>query len=69
LSLYFKRLTKGTFEHPKTKKGYQISYEKLLLVLRGISRRKIVKRNRYSLKKEQEIRLVGNKVERFVKIE
>ena len=52
LSLYFKRLSKGTFEHPQTKKGYQISYEKLLLVLRGINTKEIVKRKRYSLLKE-----------------
>lgn len=53
LSLYFKRLSKGTFEHPKTKSGYQISYEKLLLVLRGISTRQIVKRKRFSLSKKE----------------
>ena len=52
LSLYFKRLSKGTFEHPRTMKGYQISYEKLLLVLRGINTKEIVKRKRYSLLKE-----------------
>ncbi len=52
LSLYYKRLSKGTFEHPRTKSGYKISYEKLLLVLRGISTRQIVKRKRYSLLKK-----------------
>lgn len=49
LSLYFKRLTKGTFEHPKTGQEYSISYENLLLVLRGISTEQIVKRRRYTL--------------------
>ena len=52
LSLYFKRLSKGTFEHPKTNQTHQISYEKLLLVLRGISTKQIIKRKRYSLLKK-----------------
>lgn len=51
LSLYYKRLSKGTFEHPKCSSGYHISYEKLLLVLRGISTQQIVKRKRFSLSK------------------
>ena len=48
-SLYFKRLEKGTFEHPFKDAGYEISYEKLLLVLRGIETKKVVKRKRFSL--------------------
>jgi len=50
-SLYYKRLEQGTFEHPKGTDSYAISYEKLLLVLRGIQTKKIEKRKRFSLSK------------------
>ncbi len=49
-SIYYKQLECGTFEHPKDK-SYRISYEKLLLILRGINSEKIVKRKRYNLGK------------------
>lgn len=52
LSLYFKRLSKGTYEHPRTTSGQEICYEKLLLILRGINTSQIVKRKRYSLSKK-----------------
>ncbi|MEO0684610.1 MAG: IS66 family insertion sequence element accessory protein TnpB [Cyanobacteria bacterium J06649_11] len=48
-SLYFKRLEQGTFEHIEQLKNYELSYEKLLLVLRGIETAKIIKRKRFSL--------------------
>lgn len=48
-SLYFKRLEAGTFEHPNSSETYQISYEKLLLILQGIETKKVVKRKRFSL--------------------
>jgi len=51
LSVYYKRLEQGTFEHPESTNGYVISYEKLLLVLRGIQTKKIIKRKRFSLQK------------------
>ena len=50
-SLYYKRLERGTFEHPTGADDYAISYEKLLLVLRGIQTKKIEKRKRFSLSK------------------
>ncbi len=34
--LYYKRLERGTFEHPSSASGYELCYEKLLLILRGI---------------------------------
>ena len=48
-SLYFKRLERGTFEHIQELKNYELSYEKLLLVLRGIETGNIIKRKRFSL--------------------
>lgn len=47
-SIYYKKLERGTFEHPNSKSGYEISYEKLLLILQGIETKKIVKRKRFS---------------------
>lgn len=47
-SLYYKRLERGTFEHPKSSTGHEISYEKLVLVLQGIETKKVVKRKRFS---------------------
>jgi transposase len=49
LSLYYKRLEKGTFEHPKSTSGFELSYEKLVLILRGINTEKIEKKKRFSL--------------------
>lgn len=49
-SIYYKQLERGTFEHPKQEK-YEIGYEKLLLILRGINSEKIEKRRRYSFGK------------------
>lgn len=49
LSLYYKRLEKGTFEHPRSEYGYELSYEKLVLILRGIKTDKIEKKKRFSL--------------------
>jgi len=50
LSIYYKRLEKGSFEHPsKTGGTYQVNYQKLLLILQGIESDKIVKRKRFSV--------------------
>ena len=49
LSIYYKKLERGTFEHPTSKNGYEISYEKLLLILQGIETKKVVKRKRFSV--------------------
>lgn len=46
-SIYYKRLEQGTFEHPNVGQNHQISYEKLLLILRGIESENIVKRKRF----------------------
>jgi len=51
LSIYFKRLEKGTFEHPKTGKDYFLSFEKLLLLLQGIETSNVVKRKRFHISK------------------
>jgi len=51
--LYYKRLERGTFEHPSSTSGYELCYEKLLLILRGIKTDKIEKRKRFSLGKSQ----------------
>lgn len=48
-SLYYKRLESGTFEHPAPGRGFEVSYEKLLFILRGIKTEKIEKRKRFSL--------------------
>ncbi len=50
-SLYFKRLEKGTFEHPASESGFELSFEKLMLIFRGIETKKIQKRKRFSLGK------------------
>ena len=49
LSLYYKRLERGTFEHPRSRDNFSISYEKLMLILQGIEIKKVVKRKRFSL--------------------
>jgi len=48
-SLYYKRLEAGTFEHLRGLEDYQLSYEKLLLILQGIETKKIERRKRFSL--------------------
>jgi transposase len=53
LSLYYKRLERGTFEHPQSGDGFSISYEKLMLILEGIETKKVVKRKRFSLGKRR----------------
>jgi transposase len=52
-SIYYKRLERGTFEHPESQGGFEISYERLLLILQGIETKKVVKRKRFSLSKVQ----------------
>ncbi len=49
-TLYYKRLESGTFELPLVKEGEHkmiMSWESLMLILGGISLKKIVKRKRY----------------------
>ena len=53
LSLYYKRLERGTFEHPQGAGDFSISYEKLMLILEGIETKKVVKRKRFSLAKRE----------------
>ena len=55
LSIYFKRLEKGTFEHPATGIGYGISFEKLLLILQGIQTARVVKRKRFHIQENKEV--------------
>ena len=50
-SIYYKKLERGTFEHPKSKGSLAISYEKLMLILQGIETKKVVKRKRFPLVK------------------
>ena len=52
-SIYYKKLERGTFEHPNSNGGFEISYEKLTLILQGIETKKVVKRKRFSLSKSQ----------------
>ena len=51
-SLYYKRLEKGTFDHPiVTKDGgeYQIYWEHLLMIIRGIKWEKIERKSRFMM--------------------
>lgn len=50
-SLYYKKLEKGTFEHPAAGGGYELSYAKLLLILQGIETKNMHHRKRFSLAK------------------
>lgn len=52
-SIYYKKLERGTFEHPRSNGAFSISYEKLLLILQGIETKKVVKRKRFSSAKTQ----------------
>ena len=53
LSIYYKKLERGTFEHPDLNGSFEISYEKLILILQGIETKKVIKRKRFSLPKAQ----------------
>jgi transposase len=46
-SIYYKRLERGTFEHPNQGIDGKISYDKLLLILQGLEEKKITKRRRF----------------------
>jgi transposase len=46
-SIYYKRLERGTFEHPDQGTSAEISYDKLLLILQGLEEKKITKRKRF----------------------
>ena len=50
-SLYYKRLEQGTFEHITSLNNYELSYEKLLLILQGIETKRLKRRKRFSLGK------------------
>lgn len=50
-SLYYKRLEEGTFEHVRGLSNYELSYEKLVLILKGIEAKEIKRRKRFSLGK------------------
>jgi len=50
-SIYYKRLEKGTFDHPDQGSEGDISYTKLLLVLQGIEVKKVKKKNWYKMPK------------------
>ena len=47
LSLYYKRLERGTYECPKTTEGYHLSATELQLILQGIQLKSIKMKNRY----------------------
>ena len=40
LRIYFKRMERGTYEHPYDGPDYRISFEKLILILHGTSTQK-----------------------------
>ena len=46
-SIYYKRLERGTFEHPIQGNNGRISYEKLVLILQGLEEKKMKKRVRF----------------------
>ena len=47
LSLYYKRLERGTYEFPQTNEVYQLSATQLQLILQGIQLKSIKMKNRY----------------------
>lgn len=50
--IWYKRLEEGSFEMPEPGVGsYVLSWEKLMLILEGISLKSVQRRKRYSLKK------------------
>ncbi len=52
LSMYYKRLESGTFEHLQGLENYELSYDNLLLILQGIQTKSVQKRKRFSLSKQ-----------------
>lgn len=53
-SMYYKRLEKGTFDHPiVTKDGsnYQICWDHLMMILKGIRWDKIERKSRYKMQR------------------
>jgi transposase len=54
-AIWYKRLEQGTFEIPqieKTQNSVEISRQKLMLILEGISLKSVQNRKRFSLKKD-----------------
>jgi len=47
LSLYYKRLERGTYESPPAGQGYSMSCTQLQLILQGIQLKSIKMKNRY----------------------
>lgn len=47
LSLYYKRLERGTYECPPSTEGYSLSATQLQLILQGIQLKSIKLKNRY----------------------
>jgi transposase len=47
LSLYYKRLERGTYECPLTNEGYSMSATQLQLILQGIQLKSVKMKNRY----------------------
>ena len=47
LSLYYKRLERGTYECPQTTAGYHLSATQLQMILQGIQLKSIKMKNRY----------------------
>ena len=47
LSLYYKRLERGTYECPQLAEGYHLSATQLQLILQGIQLKSIKMKNRY----------------------
>lgn len=57
-AIWYKRLEQGTFEIPqieKTQNSIEISRQKLMLILEGISLKSVQNRKRFSLKKDDNI--------------
>lgn len=47
LSLYYKRLERGTYECPQITEGYHLSATQLQLILQGIQLKSVKMKNRY----------------------
>lgn len=47
-TLYYKRLEKGVFERPSSKKNRQITWSELMLIVEGIKLNSVVKKIRYN---------------------
>lgn len=52
LSMYYKRLESGTFEHLQGLQNHELSYNNLLLILQGIQTKSVKKRKRFSLENQ-----------------